>query len=67
MKLMTLKEWAETTFTANSRPARTTLYDWISRGDIPVRKIGRQFFVEVRENGQETENPAVNKARSKLI
>ena len=67
MKLMTLKEWADTMFTPKSRPSRNTLYEWINSGDLPVRQIGRQYYVEVDEDGSQTPNNRVEKARLKLI
>jgi hypothetical protein len=66
MKLMTLKEWADTMFTPKSRPSRNTLYEWINNGDLPVRQIGLQYYVETGEHGLQ-ENSTVEKARLKLV
>lgn len=64
-KLMTLKEWADTTFTEKSRPDIKTLHKWIRDGHIKARVIGRSYYVDA-ENGLQ-ENSTVKKARLKLI
>lgn len=65
MKLMTLKEWADESFTEKSRPDIKTLHRWIRDGHLAVRVIGRNYYVDA-ENGLQ-ENNAVKKARLKLI
>lgn len=65
MKLMTLKEWADKTFTEQSRPDIKTLHRWIRDGHLAVRVIGRNYYVD-EENGLQ-ENSSVKKARLKLI
>ena len=65
MKLMTLKEWADETFTEKSRPDIKTLHRWIRDGHLAVRVIGRNYYVDA-ENGLQ-ENSTVEKARLKLV
>ena len=62
---MTLKEWADKTFTEQSRPDIKTLHRWIRDGHLAVRVIGRNYYVD-EENGLQ-ENSSVKKARLKLI
>jgi hypothetical protein len=65
MKLMTLKEWADETFTEASRPDIRTLHRWIRDGHLAVRVIGRNYYVDAKNGLQE--NNTVKKARLKLI
>jgi hypothetical protein len=46
MKLMTTTEWASKYFTANSRPAESTLARWMRQGRIPSRKVGGTRYVD---------------------
>lgn len=46
MPLMEPREFVETFFAANSRPSVSTVHRWISRGEIPGRKIGKLVFVD---------------------
>lgn len=66
MKLMTLAEWADSMFTPKSKPHINTLHKLIMRGEIPARKLGNKWYVEV-DGGRQAQNSTVEKARSKLI
>lgn len=66
MKLMTLNEWADNIFTPESKPHLNTLHKLAIRGEIPARKLGNKWYVEV-DGGRQAQNSTVEKARAKLI
>jgi len=66
MKLMKLTEWADSMFTPGSRPHVNTLHKWVTQGEIPARKIGNKWFVEVSD-GKVTPVSGYEKARTKFI
>lgn len=45
-KLMTVREWRERYFTADSAPAELTVRRWLHNGDVPGRKIGGNWYVD---------------------
>ena len=66
MKLMKLTEWADRMFTPDSRPHVNTLHKWVVKGEIPARKIGNKWLVEVSD-GKNSPVSGYEKARTKLI
>lgn len=46
MPLVRAKEWAEKNFESGSRPSSAAISQWIARGEIEGRIIGRLVFVE---------------------
>lgn len=56
MKLMSLSEWAEKRFTPASRPTNRTLTELCCNGDLPARKVGRKWFIDIEADSLTTGN-----------
>ena len=57
-RLMLLSEYRETRFTPGSRPSINTLKRWINDGELPGKRIGGLYYVEV-----DTESQSIGKPR----
>lgn len=57
-KLMPLMDYAKARFT--TPPSRNTLYKWCEAGDLPAKKIGGQWFVDVAQEAKDTGNDLAN-------
>lgn len=53
MKLATLKEFADTHFTPGSRPTMPRLRRMAESGDIPAKRIGARWFVDLEQMQQD--------------
>ena len=49
MALMSIREFLELGFTDDSRPTYKTTIDWIERGYLKGRRIGRKYYVDDSE------------------
>lgn len=45
-KLMDAEELLKTQFTAESRPSKRTLWNWVALGLIPAVRVGRSVFFD---------------------
>ncbi len=50
MKLMTVDEYLATHYTPNSRPSRRSLIQQVKRGDMPGKKFGKYYYIDVDPN-----------------
>lgn len=57
-RLMPLMDYAKARFTTS--PSRNTLYKWCENGDLPAKKIGGQWFVDVAAESNDTGNILAN-------
>jgi len=46
LKLMDADELLESQFTAQSRPSKRTLWNWVALGLIPAVRVGRSVFFD---------------------
>lgn len=64
MKLISVYEWRDMRFTGNRRPSDRTLRKWCENGDIPSKKIGGLWFVELQAEMNNTGNELVDRVLS---
>ena len=57
-QLMPLMEYAKCRFT--TPPSRNTLYKWCENGDLPAKKVGGQWFVDLAFEQNDTGNSLAN-------
>ena len=69
MALMSIREFIELNFTDGSRPRVKTIIDWIERGELKKRRIGRKYYVDDSElkNDSETFTREENKTIKTMI
>jgi hypothetical protein len=60
MKLMNLDEYLDTRYTKLSRPSKKTLIKLINHGEIPGKKRGRFYYIDVEAESRKTGNPLVD-------
>jgi hypothetical protein len=53
MKLVTLQNYLDNRFASDSRPHPRTIKSLIDDGQIIGKRLGRNYFVEVDNNGRE--------------
>ena len=61
MKYMGIAEYQKKRFTEESRPELKTLRSWIDNGELPGKRIGRKYFVNITLEEKATGNPLVDK------
>jgi len=49
MKLIPVSEYRELRFVGNKKPSVKTIKRWIQSGDLPGKRIGGLYFVNVAE------------------
>ena len=57
-KLMPLMEYAKARF--STPPSRNTLYKWCENGDLPAKKIGGGWYVDLGAEISDTGNELAN-------
>ncbi|MBB1489479.1 helix-turn-helix domain-containing protein [Oceanospirillum sediminis] len=58
-KLMPLKEWQAERF-AGQGPTLCTIRRWCQNGQLPARKIGSQWFIDLEAESQQTPDTPTN-------
>jgi hypothetical protein len=61
MLLMEINEYRQKCYTADSRPSLRTLKRWIETGELPGKKHGGKYFIDVHLVEKLTGNPMVDK------
>ena len=44
-KLLTIDEWLDRTFGANSRPSKKTVYRWVAKDPTMARRMGGRLYM----------------------
>lgn len=60
MKLMSIYEWRDNRFVGKRKPSDRTVRKWCEEGQIPCKKIGGLWFVEVESELRDSGNPLVD-------
>lgn len=61
MKLMNIDEYLEARYTRCSRPNKRTLIRWINEGQVPGKKQGKFYYIDIDAEERKTGNPLVDK------
>ncbi len=61
MKLMALDEYIQHRYTEKSRPCRRTIIRLLNLGELPGKKIGRNYYVDIEAEKRFTGNPLVDR------
>lgn len=46
-KLMKLETWRKKRFSEEDVPTRNTVLAWIAKGQVPAKRYGRQWYIDV--------------------
>ncbi|MCG5512773.1 hypothetical protein [Ectothiorhodospira shaposhnikovii] len=61
-RLMLVSEYRHLRFTPGSRPSINTLKKWIREGELPGKRLGNLYYVEVEaEASAATEDELINR------
>jgi len=60
MKLMGVKEYRNTRYTADSRPSEKQIIKLIREGDLPGIKQGKLYYIDIEKEETLTGNPLVD-------
>lgn len=58
---MCVEEYIEQRYTPKSRPAKKTIIRLIKQGDVPGKKIGKFYYVDVNAEACKTGNPLIDR------
>jgi len=65
-KLMKITQFQNLYFVAGSAPCTRTLRSWIASGELPGRKIGGSYFVDIEKYEASTGNKLVDRVLAKI-
>lgn len=58
---MSVEEYLQTYFSENSRPTRRIITTLVKEGEIPGRKFGKSYYIDVEADARGTGNRLVDK------
>ena len=58
-RYMLVSEYRKKRFTPKSRPSEKTIKRWIVKGDLPGRKVGGLFYVDIDEEVRHQEEARI--------
>lgn len=61
MKLMTIDEYRDQRYTKASQPCKRTLIRLINEGELPGKKIGKFYYIDVDAESRMTGNLLVDR------
>ena len=61
MKYITVEEYIALRYTKMAPPSKRTIIRMINDGDVPGKKVGRRYYVDMNAEIHRTGNPLVNR------
>jgi len=61
MKLMNVDEYRETYYTKKSQPSKRTLIKLVKEGELPGRKLGKCYYIDIETASKLTGNVLVDR------
>jgi len=61
MKFITVDEYIGLRYTEKSPPSKRTILRLIRLGELPAKKIGRSYYVNIEAEAQKSGNPLVDR------
>lgn len=61
MKFITVEEYIGLRYTKLSPPSKRTIIRLIHLGDLPAKKVGKIFYVDIEAEAKKTGNPLVDR------
>ena len=58
---MSIEEYIEQRYTPKSRPAKKTIIRLIKQGELPGKKLGKFYYINVSAEAVKTGNPLIDK------
>jgi hypothetical protein len=60
-KLMSLDEYITVRFTPASAPSKRMMLEWIAKGDLVAQKIGRKYYIDLKNGDPLLADSLLNK------
>ena len=61
MKFITVEEYIGLRYTEKSPPSKRSIIRLIRLGELPAKKVGRIFYVDIEAETRKTGNPLVDR------
>lgn len=58
---MSIEEYIEQRYTPKSRPAKKTIIRLIKQGELPGKRIGKFYYINIDAEAAKTGNPLIDK------